>query len=424
MLVYVLDINGCPLMPTSRFGKVRRLLRDNQAKVVRKEPFTIQLFYETEKIVDDLTLGVDTGSSMIGTAVVNSEEEVFYIAETKIRNDITKKIKRRSIARQLRRSRKLRYRKPRFDNRKNSKRKDRFSPTMVSKISSHIREIEFVKSILPIKQVVIESNTFDPHLLKMIEEGKPFNKSWGYQKGPNYGFENAKAACLNRDNYTCQHCKTKKGTLHAHHIVYKRNDGADTLDNLITLCEKCHKDLHDGKLITFESKLKGKRKGDLKHATQMNSIRAQLLKYYPDAIETFGYVTKTNRQAANLEKSHYIDAIVIACGSIPKPKIKCNLLQKRHIAHGEYQLHQGQRSEKKLPRGKVFGFNLNDKVQYFDKVGFIQGRLSTGYAILKDIFDNKLDFSYLGRGLKTPKMERLKKINSIKTTQVAIHILS
>ena len=39
MFVYVLDINNRPLMPTKRFGKVRRILRDGKAKVVRKEPF-------------------------------------------------------------------------------------------------------------------------------------------------------------------------------------------------------------------------------------------------------------------------------------------------------------------------------------------------------------------------------------------------
>ena len=45
--VYVLDINGNPLMPTRRFGKVRRMLRDGLAKIVHKDVFTIQLLYDT-----------------------------------------------------------------------------------------------------------------------------------------------------------------------------------------------------------------------------------------------------------------------------------------------------------------------------------------------------------------------------------------
>ena len=48
MCVYVLDIDGQPLMPTTRFGKVRRLLRDKKAKVVKRCPFTIKLLYEPE----------------------------------------------------------------------------------------------------------------------------------------------------------------------------------------------------------------------------------------------------------------------------------------------------------------------------------------------------------------------------------------
>lgn len=46
-MVYVLNINGQPLMPTQRHGKVRRLLKAGKAKVIKRCPFTIQLLYET-----------------------------------------------------------------------------------------------------------------------------------------------------------------------------------------------------------------------------------------------------------------------------------------------------------------------------------------------------------------------------------------
>ena len=45
----------------------------------------------------------------------------------------------------------------------------------------------------------------------------------------------------------------------------------------------------------------------------MNSIRVQLFKVYPTAIETFGYITKINRINLGLEKEHYYDACVINC---------------------------------------------------------------------------------------------------------------
>ena len=315
MVVYVLNKNGQPLMPIRRCGKVRRLLNSGKAKVVRREPFTIKLLFDTKENVSDLTLGVDTGSSKIGTAVLDNNQAVLYISEVEIRNDISSKMERRSVYRRARRTRKIRYRQSRWLNRTNSTKKDRFSPTMVSKINSHKREIEFIKSILPIKTLVLETGKFDTTLLD--HECEAFNKHWGYQKGPAYGYKNNHEAVLNRDNYTCQCCKTKKGTLHVHHIIYRSNSGSDKMDNLITLCEDCHKKLHDGELKDFESKLTGKRKGTLKHATQMNGIRHQLLKIYPETIETFGYITKANRELSNLTKEHYNDAITIACGCIP-----------------------------------------------------------------------------------------------------------
>ena len=81
MFVYVLNTHGHPLMPTKRFGKVRRMLRDDQAKVVRREPFTIKLLYEPEtNVVQPATLGVDTGSSKVGVAAI-SNGKVLYSSE-------------------------------------------------------------------------------------------------------------------------------------------------------------------------------------------------------------------------------------------------------------------------------------------------------------------------------------------------------
>ena len=45
-MVYVISKQGTPLMPTERFGKVRRILKNSLAHVVRRIPFTIQLDYE------------------------------------------------------------------------------------------------------------------------------------------------------------------------------------------------------------------------------------------------------------------------------------------------------------------------------------------------------------------------------------------
>ena len=53
---------------------------------------------------------------------------------------------------------------------------------------------------------------------------------------------------MERDNYSCQKCNAKgEGVvLHAHHILsYKKNIiVANDIDNVITLCKSCHKEVH------------------------------------------------------------------------------------------------------------------------------------------------------------------------------------
>ena len=50
MLVYVLKQNGQPFMPTERFGKVRRLLKEKKAKVVRREPSPSDCFMNLKQM--------------------------------------------------------------------------------------------------------------------------------------------------------------------------------------------------------------------------------------------------------------------------------------------------------------------------------------------------------------------------------------
>ena len=208
-MTYVISKNGKPLMPCENVV-ARLLLKDGKAKVLRRSPFTIKLLYETTEYVDDLTLGVDTGSGTIGTAVSDDNGNIYYASETEVRNDITKEMTQRRTYRRSRRNRKTRYRKPRFQNRSNSKRKDRYLPTIASKTQAHEREIEFVKSILPIRRIVLECGQFDMAAMKdpSIRDEKKIH--WAYQKGPQYGFANVKAMVRARDGHVCQIYKGKQ----------------------------------------------------------------------------------------------------------------------------------------------------------------------------------------------------------------------
>lgn len=412
-MVYVLDINGQPLMPTNRHGKVKHLLKNGKAKVIKRCPFTVKLLYDSTTYTQNLTLGVDTGGGTIGTAVSKNNGDIVYMAEIVVRNDIIDKMTQRAKYRRNRRNRKTRYRKARWLNRVNSIRKDRFSPTMQSKLHSHVKEIEYIKSILPITEMVFETGQFDTHLMKNPCLANPKVRHWGYQKGTNYGFENTKAFVLNRDNYTCQYCKGKHkdSKLEVHHIVFRSQGGSDEESNLITLCHTCHKDLHSGKI---NLKLSGKVKGNLKYATQMNSIRKQLFRLYPNAIETFGYETKANRLQLGVDKKHYYDACIIATQGISF-NVKSNLYKKKCVSSGDFQRTKGIRSERFITTGKICGFRKFDKVKYYGNEYFIKGRMSTGYAVLMDINGKKIDFSDMPKGFKTPKLCNCKRVTARKS---------
>lgn len=408
MVVYVINKHGKPLMPCSP-RKARILLKLGKAKVIKRTPFTIKLLYGSGQAKQSLTHGVDTGSSEIGSAVVNNKEEVVYMSEITIRNDITDKMKQRSKYRRNRRNRKTRYRKARWANRKNSRKKDRFSSTMISKFNSHLKEINFVKSILPITKLILETANFDPHLLKNPVLHNEKIKKWAYQRGTNYGFANTKAFVLDRDSYKCQHCKgkTKDKKLEVHHIIFRRDGGSDEAENLITLCKTCHDELHKG---TIKLKKSGKVKSQLKHATQMNSIRVQLLRILPKAIETFGFITKAHRQQLGLSKEHYIDAAVIASQGGQITFKTNNLILKRCVAKGDYQQTKGVRSQQRIPTSKICGFRKFDKVEYLGKEYFIKGRMSSGHAVLMNIDNQNISFKDAPKGMKTPRMSNMKRL--------------
>ena len=380
----------------------RLLLKDGNAKVIRRTPFTIKLLAQAEeRYTQPLTLGVDTGSSVIGSAVADQNGHVVYLSEVEVRNDIALTMKERSASRRKRRQRKTRYRPARWLNRRNSIKTGRYSPTMRSKIEAHLREIRFVKCLLPITSLVLETGIFDPHALKSPEVLR--NKCL-YQRGINYGYANTKAFVLARDTYTCQQCqgKSRDRRLEVHHIVFRSGQGSDEESNLLTLCKSCHQGLHAGKITL---KQKGKIKGMLLHATQMNSIRLQLLRLL-QAEETWGFVTKEHRLFWYLPKEHVFDAAVIATRGQQPIFQTTTLVAKRCVSDGDYRQTKGIRSEKRIGTGKMGGFRKFDKVRYCGQDYFIKGRMSTGYAILMDLDGNKVALKPI------PKFEKMKRVSA------------
>ena len=211
-------------------------------------------------------------------------------------------------------------------------------------------------------------------------------------------FWNVREYVLARDGHKCQHCKgrSKDPILNVHHIE-SRKIGGNAPNNLITLCDTCHKAYHRG-----EFELRVKRGKSLRDAAVMGIMKWRLyddLKaIYPDVRMTFGYITKYDRINHGIEKSHISDAFVISKNFEAKRlgfyyKVKLVRRHNRQI-HKMKILKGGVRRMDQAPF-EVFGFRLFDRVMLDDKVYFIYGRRMKGYFNIRDVDgNNSKDVTY------------------------------
>lgn len=59
--IYVLGIDGKPQMPTKRRRHVQKLLNTGKARIAEHVPFTIQLLYENEPVLQSVVMSEDPG---------------------------------------------------------------------------------------------------------------------------------------------------------------------------------------------------------------------------------------------------------------------------------------------------------------------------------------------------------------------------
>ena len=389
MLVYVLNKNGQPLMPTSRCGKVKHLLNKGLAKVVKRCPFTIQLLYDSNSYTQPISLGIDAGSKIIGISATTETKEL-YAAEVELRNDIVDLISTKREFRHTRRNRKTRYRAPRFNNRKNKK-DGWLAPSVQHKINTHIKIVDNVCKILPIKKITIEVASFDIQKIK-----NPDIQGIEYQQGEQLDFWNTREYVLFRDGHICQYCKgkSKDNRLNVHHIE-SRKTGGNAPNNLITLCETCHKAYHKGEITLPKSIKRGM---VFRDATFMGIMRwafyNQLKSKYGDIVSmTFGYITKNTRIENNLSKTHCVDARCISGNPNVKP-LGYYYYQKKVRNHNR-SLHKstilkgGIRKSNQAPK-YVYGYQLFDKVLYNGIECYIFGRRSSGSFDLRLLDGTKI----------------------------------
>ena len=314
-MVFVLSASNKKLMPTTEY-RARRLIKSGKATIYEHHPFTVKLTTRKDGYTQPIEYCCDTGYQHIGISMKSYKHE--YVNEQRdLLKDEPERHNDCRKYRSSRRNRKTRYRKARWNNRKdNLICKDGFAPSIRNKRDIHMNLYKMYYEVCPITSAVFEMGQFDTQILKAVEEGNPPPTGTDYQQGEQYGYATLREAVFARDDYKCICCEKsaiKDGViLKMHHLGYLIGDRTNRMNNLATVCNKCHTSKNHkkgGKLYELKPKLK-----NFKGATFMTMVRYnmydKLKKCSPDVNlkMTYGALTKLKRRDLNIRKSHSNDA--------------------------------------------------------------------------------------------------------------------
>jgi len=307
-MVSVLDKQKKPLDPCTE-KRARQLLEKGRAVVHKMFPFTIRLKDRLLKnsATKSMRLKLDPGSKTTGIAVLDGDN-VIILAELKHKPGIKKAMDARRGFRRRRRNKNLRYRKPRFNNRK---RKDGWLPvSLEARVNQTINVAEKLAKLLPIMHVSVEHIKFDTQLLQ-----NPDICSIEYQQGTLHGYE-VREYLLEKFGRKCVYCGKKDCRLEIEHIVPKSKGGSNRISNLTISCNDCNN--KKGTMTAEEFgflEVQKLAKKPLKDAAMMNATRwrtfERLKKSFKNVECGSGGLTKLNRINHKLGKTHYYDACCV-----------------------------------------------------------------------------------------------------------------
>ena len=226
-----------PLMPCHP-ARARKLLRNGRAVPHHvRGIFGIRLLDRSraECQVQEASLNIDTGSTISGFAVVSDDDKgertVLALVELRHRaKNIKATITSRRQHRRTRRGR-LRYRAPRFNNRRREP--GTLPPSVDSLRTDTMRVVNTLTSMYPISRISIETKKFDTQLMV-----NPDIKGVEYQQGTLFGWH-IRAYILQRDRGRCVYCRRQNVRLELDH-VRPRATGSDRVDNLVACCRDCN----------------------------------------------------------------------------------------------------------------------------------------------------------------------------------------
>lgn len=318
--VFVLDRRGNPLQPC-RPDRARRLLKDGRARVHRVVPFVIRLVDRDvqSSVVDGVEVGIDPGSKTTGMAVFVTDRAGARQAVTlielvhrglAIKNALTS----RAALRRGRRSRNLRYRAPRFNNR--TRPKGWLAPSLAHRVITTTAWVDRIARWAPVTGLHVESVKFDLQIAK-----DPDITGVAYQQGTLFGYE-IREYVLEKWGRACVYCDATGVPLNMDHLQPKSKGGSDRQSNLAPSCVPCNQRKDNVPLAVFLAhdparlaRITAQMKRPLRDAAAVNTTRWALVgalqaRGYPVALASGGR-TKWNRHQHVVPKTHALDALCV-----------------------------------------------------------------------------------------------------------------
>ena len=361
--VYIVDKMGNPLMPTTRFGHVRKLLEAGKAVPIKNNPFTIRLKYDVPGYTQHVHEGIDTGRENIGDAASLEDGTNIFLADIKTNNkSIKKKMADRAGFRRERRrhdrqgkqrkaqhdgteiqngdnntvktkrkckSKKVSYpgaespvthkviqgKEGKFNNRKRPE--GWITPSARQVVQVTMSEIKQTAKMLPISHISLERVSFDFQKLENEDI-----KRWQYGKGPLYGYKSYKDYIDDEQHGKCLLCG-KNHIQYYHHINPQKDGKYDHVSNIAGLCWDCHYGpygVHQD--AETEALLKELKEGARQkyQAGLLNSVIPMLIEEVDAYCKANGIVftvtdgkaTAKTREQYGLQKDHCVDAYAIS----------------------------------------------------------------------------------------------------------------
>ena len=347
MSVFVLDRSGTPLMPCSE-KRARLLLGRGRARVHRLIPFAIRLVdrHAASSTFQPLQIKLDPGSKTTGVALVRINDQtsvasgevqreaaVLNLFELQHRGrQISEALTARRQMRRRRRSAHLRYRAPRFSNRR--KPEGWIAPSLQHRVDTTSAWAARLRRLAPVSAIAQELVRFD-----MQRMDNPDIAGVEYQQGTLAGYE-VREYLLEKFGRTCCYCGKQDGPLNIDHIHPKAKGGSNRISNLALSCVPCNTKKNVSPIEQFLAhdparlaKVLAQVKRPLKDAAAVNATRWALfntLKATGLPVSTgSGGLTKYNRHVLGIPKTHALDAACVGQVDaltgwrVPTLSIKC-----------------------------------------------------------------------------------------------------